>query len=287
MRKTIELGTVILSIFTLAACEGQRTEPTPAEREPEPQRIEPVPTEQGAPGQAPAEQRAPEERTDRPAPGGQGEPGEPERAPDQPMFEDRENIEPPPSDAPEARKDGETSARDQGKESFRIPGATFTAEDARTRAQATLRDKDGKVMGTATFIVVPFGVAMTFEGENLPAGTHGFHIHETGRCDPPTFESAGEHFNPTDTGHGFADPEDAFHLGDLPNLEVGEDGTAAMHYLLPGLNLKAGHPASLLDEDGSALVLHADPDDYASEPSGNAGARIGCGVVQKTSPDVG
>jgi Cu-Zn family superoxide dismutase len=98
-----------------------------------------------------------------------------------------------------------------------------------------------------------------------------------GRCEPP-FTTAGGHFNPGGRKHGFSNP-DGMHAGDLPNLRVGKDGTAEAELLTAQVTLSPG-PTSLLDADGSAIVLHAGPDDYVSDPAGNAGDRIACGVIK-------
>lgn len=136
----------------------------------------------------------------------------------------------------------------------------------------------GDTVGTATLTEVSNGVNVAIEASNLPKGTHGFHIHEKGICEQPDFESAGGHFNPTNAKHGFDNP-DGPHAGDLPNLEVGEDGTVNESFLAEMVTLKEGEKNSLLHEGGTSLVIHADADDNVSQPAGNAGARIACGVI--------
>ena len=114
---------------------------------------------------------------------------------------------------------------------------------------------------------------------NLTEGTHGFHFHEKGVCEAPDFESAGGHFNPTGASHGLGH-EDGPHAGDLPNLEVGPDGTVKEEFFVENLTLKAGEENSLFQDDGTALVIHAEEDDGTTQPSGDSGDRIACGVVE-------
>jgi Cu-Zn family superoxide dismutase len=146
-------------------------------------------------------------------------------------------------------------------------------------ATAELKNPDGQTIGRARLADTPNGVLVTVELERAPAGEHAFHIHETGRCDPPTFESAGGHFNPTQARHGFLDPKGP-HRGDLPNIHVPSSGQLDFEYIASGVTLSAGG-GSLLDQDGSALVMHAKPDDYRTDPAGAAGDRVGCAVIRK------
>lgn len=138
----------------------------------------------------------------------------------------------------------------------------------------------GNMIGTATLTQVDKGVNISIEATDLPKGTHGFHIHEKGMCERPDFKSAGGHFNPTDAKHGFDHPEGP-HAGDLPNLEVGEDGTVKESFLAEMVTLKKGEKNSLLHEGGTSLVIHAEADDNVSQPAGDAGDRIACGVIAK------
>lgn len=112
-----------------------------------------------------------------------------------------------------------------------------------------------------------------------PAGVRAFHVHETGKCDAPSFDSAGAHVNPAKAQHGFQNRKGP-HRGDLPNLHIPQNGSLDVELLLNGVSLKAG-AGSLFDADGAALVLHADADDYKTDPAGDAGDRVACGVVMK------
>ena len=155
--------------------------------------------------------------------------------------------------------------------------AAAGAAQAQT-AKAELKNAGGEKVGEATLQEAPHGVLVTVNLTNVPAGTHAFHIHETGKCEPP-FKSAGGHFNPTHKEHGFENPK-WMHAGDYPNVEVPEGGKAHFQLFAPAVTPKAGEN-SLFDSDGSSLVMHAGADDYKSDPAGNAGDRIACGVIVK------
>lgn len=145
------------------------------------------------------------------------------------------------------------------------------------RAAAPLRDAEGKVLGVALFVQEPQGVRISVTVKGLSPGEHGIHIHAVGKCEPPDFLSAGPHFNPTNKKHGLSNPEGP-HAGDLPNLVVGEDGSAVYEHVTDRVTLTLGE-LSLFDEDGSSLVIHANPDDQVTDPAGNSGARVLCGVI--------
>ena len=143
--------------------------------------------------------------------------------------------------------------------------------------ETTLRNAAGETMGTARLTQTPHGVLVRAEFTDLPPGTHAFHIHETGKCEPP-FQSAGGHFNPDGRQHGFRNAQ-GYHAGDLPNLEVPESGAYTVEHLVRRASLGPATDFSLVDGDGSALVVHRGADDYRTDPAGNAGERIACGVV--------
>lgn len=111
---------------------------------------------------------------------------------------------------------------------------------------------------------------------NMSPGPHGVHIHAIGKCDGPDFKSAGGHWNPTDKEHGFENEKGA-HLGDLFNLDIGEDGKGSLQATIEGGSLEGGD-AALLDDDGAAFVVHEGPDDLKTDPSGESGGRLACGV---------
>ncbi len=156
-------------------------------------------------------------------------------------------------------------------------GAGCSLVGSGERATAELKDKDGKTIGMASFVEAGSGVRVRLEVNGLSAGLHAVHIHAVGKCDTPAFTSAGGHFNPAQRKHGHRSPEGA-HAGDLPNMLVAKDGMGRFEAFTDGVTLRAG-PLSIFDADGSALVVHAGVDDYATDPTGNAGDRAACGLI--------
>jgi Cu-Zn family superoxide dismutase len=146
-------------------------------------------------------------------------------------------------------------------------------------AKATLKDAQGKTLGEATLRESPAGVLVKLDLQNVSAGPHAFHIHAVGKCDAPDFTTAGGHFNPKTTKHGLM-AAGGPHAGDMPNVFVPADGRLSIEVLDASVTLSPGMN-SLFDADGSALVLHATADDYATDPAGNAGGRIACGVLTR------
>lgn len=144
-------------------------------------------------------------------------------------------------------------------------------------AQADVRDARGASVARASLSQVGDALRVRIEASGLAPGIYGAHVHSVGRCDAPAFESAGPHWNPSARQHGRDNPNGQ-HLGDLPNLLVGTDRRGSFEFTIPGAQL-AGGPRMLMDGDGAALVLHARPDDYRTDPSGNSGTRIACGVL--------
>jgi Cu-Zn family superoxide dismutase len=153
------------------------------------------------------------------------------------------------------------------------------AQDAKT-ATANVMDLEGKSLGTLELMSTGTAVHISGQLSGLPAGDPGIHIHEKGDCDAAgKFESAGGHFNPTSHKHGKDNPEGP-HAGDLQNITVPPEGAGALVDLTDeNVTLGEGEN-SLFDADGSAIVVHADPDDYKTDPSGNSGDRIACGVIE-------
>jgi Cu-Zn family superoxide dismutase len=164
-----------------------------------------------------------------------------------------------------------------------MAGAAFVlmaagpAQAAGEIANAALKDKNGKAVGDVDLVQAPNGVLLKMSIKGLPPGQHAFHIHAVGKCEAP-FESAGPHFNPGNHKHGMmAGPG---HAGDMPNLHVLQSGDLTVEILNTAITLEKGKPNSVFDSDGSAIVIHDKPDDYKSDPAGNAGDRIACGVIQ-------
>jgi Cu-Zn family superoxide dismutase len=145
-------------------------------------------------------------------------------------------------------------------------------------AKAALKDTSGKDVGSAELTQTPAGVLIKLTVKGLPPGDHAFHIHAVGKCEPP-FDSAGAHFNPAGKKHGLM-AADGPHAGDMPNLHIPASGELAVELLNTNVTLEKGKPNSVFDTDGSAVIVHAGVDDYKTDPTGNAGGRIGCGVIQ-------
>ncbi len=152
---------------------------------------------------------------------------------------------------------------------------------AQSPFKSSFVDSAGKSIGGVTLTDTPSGLLVDLDVSGLPPGEHGFHFHAAGRCDGPKFESAGDHFAPRQRKHG-VHTAGGPHGGDMPNQFVGADGRLRATVLNTALTLKAG-AASVLDRDGSALMLHAKADDYRSQPAGDSGDRIACAVIQRGS----
>jgi len=164
---------------------------------------------------------------------------------------------------------------------FSLCGIAADAQDKKdlwAEAQTvTLNGAESKEVGTAKLLQIPNGILVRLTLTKATPGTHAFHVHAVGKCEGPEFTTAGGHFNPMSKKHGLLSQEGS-HTGDLPNFIVPDSGTVTVETVIPHVTLKAGDHA-LADADGSALVLHAGADDYTTDPTGNAGGRMACGVI--------
>jgi Cu-Zn family superoxide dismutase len=168
-----------------------------------------------------------------------------------------------------AAKEKAAAAKEKAAEKTETPQAAGGAT-----ARADVKDQKGQSLGEVTLTETPHGILLKGSLSNIPAGEHAIHIHETGKCEAP-FKTAGGHLNPAKKKHGILAAEGK-HEGDLPNLHVPADGKVQFDFFAHGLKLK-----DVEDQDGAAVVVHAGVDDYQSDPAGNAGDRIACGIVTK------
>ena len=145
-------------------------------------------------------------------------------------------------------------------------------------AKALLKSAEGKDVGSAELTQTPAGVLIKLAVKGLPTGEHAFHVHGVGKCEPP-FTSAGGHFNPGGKKHGMMAAE-GYHAGDMPNLHIPTSGETVVEVLNAAVTLEKGKPNSLFGPDGTALIIHAGKDDYKTDPTGEAGGRIACGIIQ-------
>jgi Cu-Zn family superoxide dismutase len=152
--------------------------------------------------------------------------------------------------------------------------ACATAQEPQGGVPMPLINVAGQTVGSVRAWQTAGGISFHIAASGLTHGLHGVHVHSVGRCDPPDFASAGPHWNPAGRQHGLNNPQGP-HAGDLPNVEVAANGVLGATVVLPGAAM-----ASLLDADGAALVIHAQSDDYKTDPSGNSGPRIACAVLR-------
>lgn len=158
--------------------------------------------------------------------------------------------------------------------------ATAVTDGPPLLGRAVLKDKAGQQAGRVALTETSDGLRIEVTGVGLPAGPKGVHIHAVGKCEPPDFASAGSHFNPAGKKHGRLSPDGA-HAGDLPNLMVTSAGAARLDLTTKAATLKDGVPASLFGPGGTSLVIHAQADDEKTDPTGNSGGRIACGVITR------
>lgn len=154
-------------------------------------------------------------------------------------------------------------------------GATVSA--AAQTASVVMKNTEGKEVGSVNLTQTTQGVLINAALKGLPPGEHAFHVHAVGKCEPP-FTSAGGHFNPGGKKHGMMSPEGQ-HAGDMPNLHIPQSGDLTVEVLNTAITLEKGKPNSVYDADGSAVIIHAGSDDYKTDPTGEAGGRIACGVI--------
>jgi Cu-Zn family superoxide dismutase len=147
-------------------------------------------------------------------------------------------------------------------------------------AQATVANASGANLGVLNFTPTSSGVHITGELKSLTAGQHGIHIHTVGKCEAPGFTTAGAHFNPASAKHGLQNSAGP-HAGDMENITVGADGEVDVDLTTPRITLDAAANTGVFDADGAAIVVHAAADDQKTDPSGNSGARIACGIIRK------
>ncbi|WP_448503218.1 superoxide dismutase family protein [Sphingomonas sp.] len=155
-----------------------------------------------------------------------------------------------------------------------LAGADNATASSMGGAVAELATADGSPAGRVTATDTPQGIALALTAQGLEAGERGVHVHATGRCDPPDFQTAGAHWNPLERQHGLENPRGA-HAGDMPNLTVAADGKGSASYTLSDATV-----AAMLEGDGSAFIIHAAADDQRTDPSGDSGDRIACGVFR-------
>ena len=150
---------------------------------------------------------------------------------------------------------------------------------AQDQARADIQNAEGKSIGTASLRETKDGVVMTVNVKGLPQGLHAVHVHSVGKCEGPAFASAGPHFNPMNKKHGLKNVAGP-HAGDLPDMYVEKNGVGRYEALIDSITLGSGE-TSIFDADGSTIIIHVTADDNVTDPAGNSGDRIACGVITK------
>ncbi len=166
-----------------------------------------------------------------------------------------------------------------GKSSATPNPASYIESPSVPIANAGFVDKDGRILGTASFRETTLGVRVEVNVRDVLPGKHGMHIHAAGKCDPPDFMTAGGHFNPNTKTHGVAGSVSS-HAGDVPQIVVGSDGRGSLTFVAPHLSLNRAASNGLAFGAGTAIVIHANSDDEQTDPAGNSGTRIACGIVR-------
>ncbi|WP_110113738.1 superoxide dismutase family protein [Bacillus sp. CGMCC 1.16541] len=161
---------------------------------------------------------------------------------------------------------------------------TGCMEQEVTKKDVEIHNDVGDTVGTVTVEEESDGVKLDFKMDGLPPGEHSVHIHEKGNCDFPDFKTAGNHFNPDKKPHGLLHPEGA-HAGDLPNMIVEDDGTFAGSLTAPGVTMKEGKMTLMKRMEGSSIVITEKKDDGMTQPSGDSGKRIACGIISKNKEE--
>ena len=151
--------------------------------------------------------------------------------------------------------------------------ACSTVSEPQGGASMPLISSSGQTIGSVRAWQTAGGISFHVRASGLTHGVHGIHVHPIGRCDPPDFASAGMHWNPTNKQHGLNNPQGP-HAGDMPNVTVAANGVLDQTVVLPNATM-----AQLLDADGSSIMIHANADDYVSQPAGNSGPKIACAVI--------